>query len=161
MKEYKVTEKQLEKLKTIIEKLKIGDLKAAIKSADAMSTYLEMHAETPEEKGLYESYLETCDNSHMQLEDISEDARELKFLVEDIEGQEVEGKRPVTLLEAVGASVVISGECLGSIKHADVFRKAGYKQPDISCPQGADRNYLTCSDCWNLAAEPLEDDHAR
>ena len=90
MKEYRITEKQLETLKTIIEKLKIGDLKAAIKSADAMSTYLEMHAETPEEKGLYESYLETWDNSHMQLEDIAENARELKYLVEDIEGQEAE-----------------------------------------------------------------------
>lgn len=85
MKEYKVTEKQLEKLKTIIEKLKIGDLKAALKSADAMSTHLEMHAETPAGKDLYESYLETWDNSHMQLEDIAENARELKFLVEDIE----------------------------------------------------------------------------
>lgn len=82
---YAVTKRQLEQLKTITEKLKIDDLKAAIKSADAMSTYLEMHAETPEEKGLYESYLETWDNSHMQLEDIAENARELKFLVEDIE----------------------------------------------------------------------------
>ena len=90
MKEYKVTEKQLETLKTITEKLKIDDLKAAIKSADEMSTYLELHTETPEEKGLYESYLETWDNSHMQLEDIAENARELKYLVEDIENQPIE-----------------------------------------------------------------------
>ena len=90
MRTYKITEKQLEKLKTITEKLKIDGLKAAIKSADEMSTYLEMHAETPEEKGLYESYLETWDNSHMQLEDIAENARELKFLAEDIENQPVE-----------------------------------------------------------------------
>ena len=95
MKEYKVTEKQLEKLKTIIEKLKIDDLKAAIKSADEMSTYLEMHAETPEEKGLYESYLETWDNSHMQLEDIAGNARELKYLVEDIEAEPLEDTRNV------------------------------------------------------------------
>ena len=87
MKEYKVTEKQLEKLKAITEKLKIDDLKAAIKSADAMGTHLEMHGETPEEKGLYESYLEAWDNSHIQLEDIAENARELKYLVEDIENQ--------------------------------------------------------------------------
>lgn len=90
MRAYRVTEKQLEKLKTITEKLKIDDLKAAIKSADTMSTYLEMHAETPEEKGLYESYLETWDNSHMQLEDIADNARELKYLVEDIENQPLE-----------------------------------------------------------------------
>lgn len=90
MKEYRISEKQLEKLKTITERLKIGDIKAAIRSADAMSTYLEMHAETPEEKGLYESYLETWDNSHMQLEDMAENARELKFLAEDIENQPLE-----------------------------------------------------------------------
>lgn len=90
MKEYKVTGKQLETLKTITEKLKISDLEAAIRNADAMSTHLEMHAETPEEKGLYESYLETWDNSHMQLEDIAENARELKYLVEDIENQSLE-----------------------------------------------------------------------
>ena len=41
---YTVTERQIEQLKTIVEKLKIDDLKAAIKSADAMSTYLEMDA---------------------------------------------------------------------------------------------------------------------
>lgn len=64
--------------------------KRAIKSADEMSTHLEMHAETPEGKGLYESYLETWDNSHMQLEDIAENARELKFLAEDIENQPIE-----------------------------------------------------------------------
>ena len=90
MRTYKITEKQLEKLKTITEKLKIDGLKAAIKSADEMSTHLEMHSETPEEKGLYESYLETWDNSHMQLEDISENARELKYLAEDIENQPLE-----------------------------------------------------------------------
>lgn len=56
MRTYKITEKQLETLKTITEKLKIDDLKAAIKSAAAMSTHLEMHAETPKGKGLYESY---------------------------------------------------------------------------------------------------------
>ena len=87
---YAVTKRQLEQLKTIVEKLKIDGLKAAIKSADEMSTYLEMHAETPEEKGLYESYLETWDNSHMQLEDIAENARELKYLAEDIENQPLE-----------------------------------------------------------------------
>lgn len=87
---YTVTERQIEQLKTIVEKLKIDDLKAAIKSADAMSTYLEMHAETPEEKDLYESYLETWDNSHMQLEDIAENARELKYLAEDIEAEPLE-----------------------------------------------------------------------
>lgn len=95
MKEYKVTEKQLEKLKAITEKLKIDDLKAAIKSADAMGTHLEMHGETPEEKGLYESYLETWDNSHMQLEDIAENARELKYIVEDIEAESPEDTRNV------------------------------------------------------------------
>lgn len=163
MKEYRITEKQLETLRTIIEKLKIGDLKAAIKSADAMSTYLEMHAETPEEKGLYESYLETWDNSHMQLEDIAENAREMKYLVEDIEGQKVEtGKRPVTLLEAVGASAVISELCPGWSQLKNTFEVAGYKQPDSACPSGADGNHLSCSDCWNRLAEPLEDsDHAR
>lgn len=87
---YAVTKRQLEQLKTIVEKLKIDGLKAAIKSADEMSTYLEMHAETPEEKGLYESYLETWDNSHMQLGDIAENARELKYLAEDIENQPLE-----------------------------------------------------------------------
>lgn len=53
---YTVTERQIEQLKTIVEKLKIDDLKAAIKSADTMSTYLEMHAETPEEKA-YTSHI--------------------------------------------------------------------------------------------------------
>lgn len=128
-----------------------------------MSTYLEMHAETPEEKGLYESYLETWDNSHMQLEDIAENARELKYLVEDIEGQEAEtAKRPMTLLEAVGASAVVSELCPGWCLFENTFEVAGYKRPDSACPRGADGNRLSCSDCWNRPAEPLEgSDHAR
>ena len=165
MKEYKVTEKQLEKLKTIIEKLKIDDLKAAIKSADAMSTYLEMHAETPEEKGLYESYLETWDNSHMQLEDIAENARELKFLAEDIENQPLETrKEQKTLLEVIGTSVIAAypGGCPGCTRYREAFRAAGYKQPDANCPRGADGYIMLCSECWERPAEPLEDfAHAR
>ena len=165
MRTYKITEKQLEKLKTITEKLKIDDLKAAIKSADEMSTYLEMHAETPEEKGLYESYLETWDNSHMQLEDIAENARELKFLAEDIENQPLAPrKEQKTLIEVVGvmAGAANMGGCPGHSEYSEAFRATGYKQPDANCPRGADGHIMTCTDCWKRPAEPLEDaDHAR
>ena len=156
---YAVTKRQLEQLKTIVEKLKIDGLKAAIKSADEMSTYLEMHAETPEEKGLYESYLETWDNSHMQLEDIAENARELKYLAEDIENQPLETrKEQKTLLEVVGMSVRPSTMCPWFSKYSDAFRAARYRQPSSSCPH----IYLSCEECWNRPAEPLEDaDHAR
>lgn len=163
MRTYKITEKQLEKLKTITEKLKIDGLKAAIKSADEMSTYLEMHAETPEEKGLYESYLETWDNSHMQLEDIAENARELKYIVEDIEEQPVEARKEKTFLEVIGAEIVEDeGTCPSDIKYSNAFRTAGYKQPDPKCPRDADDHVIGCVECWERPAEPLEDaDHAR
>ena len=165
MRTYKITEKQLEKLKTITEKLKIDGLKAAIKSADAMSTYLEMHAETPEEKGLYESYLETWDNSHMQLEDIAENARELKYIVEDIEAQPVEPRKErKTLFEIIGMEVIAAYPvgCPGSARYSEAFRAAGYKQPDANCPQDADGYVMVCTNCWRRPAEPLEDDdHAR
>ena len=164
MRTYKITEKQLEKLKTITEKLKIDGLKAAIKSADEMSTYLEMHAETPEEKGLYESYLETWDNSHMQLEDMAENARELKFLVEDIENQLLAPrKEQKTLFEVVGRSVSPIATCPWFSKYSDAFRAAGYRQPNSQCPRSNTSGFLlSCEDCWRRPAEPLEDaDHAR
>ena len=147
MKAYKVTEKQLEKLKTITEKLKIDGLKAAIKSADEMSTYLEMHAETPEEKGLYESYLETWDNSH----------------IEDIENQPLEARKEKTFLEVIGAEIVEDeGTCPSDIKYSNAFRTAGYKQPDPKCPRDADGYVIGCVECWERPAQPLGDsDHAR
>ena len=93
---------------------------------------------------------------------LGEAIRALKYLVEDIEGQEAEGKRPVTLLEAVGVSAVISALCPGGCQLKNTFKVAGYKQPDSACPRGADGNHLSCTDCWKRPAEPLEDSaHAR
>lgn len=92
MKEYRINEKQLELLKKISESQALGALKEAIKSADEMSTYLKMNAYCAEERDLYESYLETWDEAHEQLRTITDNARELKYLVEDIESQEDESK---------------------------------------------------------------------
>lgn len=137
MKEYRVTEKQLEKLYMNLEELDrlhkdMGDYDICVNPRDLEDT-----------RGK-----------------LNETIRDLGFLVEDIEGQEAEGKRPVTLLEAVGASAVISELCPGWCLFEDAFRAAGYKQPDSAfsaCPRGADGNRLSCSDCWNRPAEPLED----
>ena len=127
MKEYRVTEKQLKKLKSIHD------------------YYEDILLDYPSDAGFYRNN------------------NEFKYLVEDIEGQEVEtGKRPMTLLEAVGASAVINALCPGGFQLENAFRAAGYKQPDSACPRGSDGNHLSCSDCWNRLAEPLEDaDHAR
>ena len=140
MKEYRVTEKQLEKLSLYLEELS------------------RVHKDMMGDNG--------CVNLR-DLEDakkkLNETIRELKYLVEDIEGQEAEtAKRPMTLLEAVGASAVISELCPGWCLFENTFEVAGYKQPDSACPRGADGNRLSCSDCWNRPAEPLEgSDHAR
>lgn len=139
MKTYKVTEKQLEKLSLYLEELS------------------GVHKDMMGDDG--------CVNLR-DLEDargkLSETIRELGYLVEDIEGQKAEGKRPVTLLEAVGVSAVISALCPGGCQLKNTFKVAGYKQPDSACPRGADGNHLSCTDCWKRPAEPLEDaDHAR
>ena len=139
MKEYSITEQQLEKLYMNLDELS------------------GVHKDMMGDDG--------CVNLR-DLEDakgkLNETIRELKFLVEDIEGQEAEGKRPVTLLEAVGVSAVISALCPGGCQLKNTFEVAGYKQPDSACPRGADGNYLSCTDCWNRPAEPLEDSaHAR
>ena len=140
MKEYRVTEKQLEKLGLYLEELS------------------GVHKDMMGDDGCVN--LRDLENVKGKL---NETIRDLGFLVEDIEGQEVEaGKRPVTLLEAVGASAVISELCPGWSQLENTFEVAGYKQPDSACPCGADGNQLSCSDCWNRLAEPLEgSDHAR
>ena len=135
MKEYRVTEKQLEKLSLYLEELS------------------RVHKDMMGDDG--------CVNLR-DLEDakgkLNETIRTLGYLVEDIEGQEAEtGKRPMTLLEAVGASAVISELCPGWSQLENTFEVAGYKRPDSACPRGADGNRLFCSDCWNRPAEPLED----
>ncbi len=139
MKEYKVTEKQLEKLNLCLDELS------------------GVHKDMMGDDG--------CVNLR-DLEDakgkLNETIRDLGFLVEDIEGQEITRKRPMTLLEVVGASFIAIGECPWEIRFSDVFGTAGYKQPDTNCPRGADGNHLSCTDCWKRLAEPLEDsDHAR
>ena len=100
----------------------------------------------------------------MQLEDIAENARELKFIVEDIETQPLEThKEQKTLLEVVGMSVRPSTMCPWFSKYSDAFRAAGYRQPNSQCPRSNTSGFLlSCEDCWNRPAEPLEDaDHAR
>lgn len=140
MTEYRVTEKQLEKL----------------------SLYLEELSGIHEDMGNYDICVNPRDLENTKGK-LSETIRELKYLIEDIEGQGVEtGKRPVTLLEVVGASFIAIGECPWEIRFSDVFGTAGYKQPDTNCPRGADGNHLSCTDCWKRPAEPLEEsDHAR
>ena len=136
MKEYKVTEKQLEKLSLYLEELS------------------GVHKDMMGDDG--------CVNLR-DLEDargkLSETIRELGFLVEDIEGQPLEThKGQKTLLEVVGMSVRPSTMCPWFSKYSDAFRAARYRQPSSSCPH----IYLSCEECWNRPAEPLEDaDHAR
>lgn len=164
MKEYRINEKQLELLKKISESQALGALKEAIKSADEMSTYLEMNADCAEERDLYESYLETWDGAHEQLRMIADNARELKYLVEDIENQPLETrKEQKTLFEVVGRSVSPIATCPWFSKYSDAFRAAGYRQPNSQCPRSNTSGFLlSCEDCWRRSAEPLEDaDHAR
>ena len=136
MKEYRVTEKQLEKLYMNLDEL----------------------------SGLHNDMgdYDICVNP-LDLEDakkkLNETIRELKFIVEDIENQPVETrKEQKTLLEVVGMSVRPSTMCPWFSKYSDAFRAARYRQPSSSCPH----IYLSCEECWNRPAEPLEDaDHAR
>ena len=136
MKEYKVTEKQLEKLYMNLDEL----------------------------SGLHNDMgdYDICVNP-LDLEDakkkLNETIRELKFLAEDIENQPLETrKEQKTLLEVVGMSVRPSTKCPWFSKYSDAFRAARYRQPSSLCPH----IYLSCEECWNRPAEPLEDaDHAR
>lgn len=139
MKEYRVTEKQLNQIKDMLDYMR------------------EASQEIADGEGI------NIANFERGMTALNEKCRELAYLVEDIEGQEVEAvKRPVTLLEAVGVSAVISALCPGWCQLKNTFEVAGYKQPDLACPRGADGDHLSCSDCWNRLAEPLEEsDHAR
>ena len=138
MKEYRVTEKQLNQIKDMLDYMR------------------EASQEIADGEGI------NIANFERDMTALNEKCRELAYLVEDIEGQEAEGKRPVTLLEAVGVSAVISALCPGGCQLKNTFKVAGYKQPDSACPRGADGNHLSCTDCWKRPAEPLEDsDHAR
>lgn len=136
MRAYKVTEKQLEKLYMNLDEL----------------------------SGLHNNMgdYDICVNP-LDLEDakkkLNETIRELKFLAEDIEAQPLEThKEQKTLLEVVGMSVRPSTMCPWFSKYSDAFRVARYRQPSSSCPH----IYLSCEECWNRPAEPLEDaDHAR
>ena len=138
MTEYRVTEKQLNQIKDVLDYMREASQEIADGEGINIANF---------ERGMIA---------------LNEKCRELAYLVKDIEGQEAERKRPMTLLEAVGVSAVISALCPGGCQLKNTFDVAGYKQPDSACPRGADGNHLSCSDCWNRLAEPLEDaDHAR
>ena len=136
MKEYRINEKQLEKLSLYLEELS------------------GVHKDMMGDDG--------CVNLR-DLEDakkkLNETIRELKFLAEDIETQPLEThKEQKTLLEVVGMSVRPSTMCPWFSKYSDAFRAARYRQPSSSCPH----IYLSCEECWNRPAQPLKDaDHAR
>lgn len=138
MKECRVTEKQLNQIKDMLDYMR------------------EASQEIADGEGI------NIANFERGMTALNEKCRELAHLVEDIEEQKVEGKRPVTLLEAVGASAIINALCPGWCQLENTFEVAGYKQPGLDCPRGSDGNHLSCSDCWNRLAEPLEgSDHAR
>ena len=142
MKEYRVTEKQLEKLSLYLEELS------------------GVHKDMMGDDGCVN--LRDLDDARGKL---NETIRELGYLVEDIENQPLETRKgQKTLLEVIGTSVIaaIPGGCPGCTRYSEAFRTAGYKQPDANCPRGADGYIMLCSECWERPAEPLEDgDHAR
>ena len=140
MKEYRVTEKQLEKLSLYLEELS------------------GVHKDMMGDDG--------CVNLR-DLEDakgkLNETIRELKYLVEDIENQPVETRKEhKTLLEVVATTAFCPLGCPAHARYSETFRAAEYKQPDANCPLDADGYVMVCTDCWRRPAEPLEDnDHAR
>ena len=135
MKEYRINEKQLEKLSLYLEELS------------------GVHKDMMGDDG--------CVNLR-DLEDakgkLNETIRDLGFLVEDIEGQPLETRKEhKTLFEVVGRSVRPSATCPWFSKYSDAFRAAGYKQPAPKCPRDADGYIMLCPECWERPAEPLED----
>lgn len=141
MKEYRVTEKQLEKLGLYLEELS------------------GVHKDMMGDDG--------CVNLR-DLEDakgkLNETIRDLGFLVEDIENQPLETrKEQKTLFEVVGRSVSPIATCPWFSKYSDAFRAAGYRQPNSQCPRSNTSGILlSCEDCWRRPAEPLEgSNHAR
>ena len=161
MKEYKVTEKQLESLK------KLCDI-FSFRSCECLLD--EFLGKGFTEADSAEEFLTTLCNewvndSAKELERLAEIRHDLKYLVEDIENQPLAPrKEQKTLIEVVGvmAGAANMGGCPGHSEYSEAFRATGYKQPDANCPCGADGHIMTCTDCWRRPAEPLEDeDHAR